>query len=207
VRTYPYLANPKRLKDFFNTIQNAGVPPKVTNRFLESVGFKSKNDRGLLTIARALGFVDSAGVPTDTWRRFRSRDAAKAVMAGALRATYTELFATYPDACRRDNEALRNFFSSHTSVGEGALRFMVGTFRALCELADFDAEVPADDGDDDSETFQPKPAVTPVRRGAVPPASPAGITMNINIQLAIPDTTNAETYEHFFAAMKKHILS
>jgi hypothetical protein len=33
------------------------------------------------------------------------------------------------------------------------------------------------------------------------------MTVNINIQLQIPATDKAETYDSFFAAMKKHLLS
>lgn len=35
----------------------------------------------------------------------------------------------------------------------------------------------------------------------------SNISLNINIQLTVPETTNEEVYEKFFAAMKKHLLS
>lgn len=33
------------------------------------------------------------------------------------------------------------------------------------------------------------------------------VAININIQLSVPETTNEEVYDKFFAAMKKHLLS
>ena len=33
------------------------------------------------------------------------------------------------------------------------------------------------------------------------------VVININIQLSVPETTNEEVYDKFFAAMKKHLLS
>ncbi len=34
-----------------------------------------------------------------------------------------------------------------------------------------------------------------------------GVTLNINIQLTVPDTTDEKVYDNFFAALKKHLLS
>lgn len=55
---YPYHVNPPNLKKFLEHIQGAGVPPKVTIQYIESVGFKSKNDRAILTVLKAIGFVE-----------------------------------------------------------------------------------------------------------------------------------------------------
>jgi hypothetical protein len=196
------------LKELLQKIQDVGVPNKVTTKYLESLGYRSKNDRAMLAVLRALNFIDASGIPTETWRKFRNRSTAKAVMATAIQSTYADLLTTYPDAYRRNNEALRNFFSSHTDVGEGGLRFMVGTFKSLVELADFAAtglSLPADseDGEDDVPL-----AHAPTER-AGREASKAGtaITVNINVQLQIPETDKAEIYDSFFAAMKKHLLT
>jgi hypothetical protein len=206
--TYPYTSNPGRVKELLQKIQDVGVPSKVTNKYLESLGYKSKNDRAMLSVLRALNFVDASGVPTETWRKFRNKGSAKGVMASAIRATYKDLFTTYPDAYRRDNEALRNFFSSHTDVGEGGLRYMVATFKSLTELADFGAE-PVDLSDDSDEKSDETPdgggEMKTVRRKGNGLGS--GVTMNINIQLQIPETDKPEVYENFFAAMKKHLLT
>lgn len=207
--TYPYVQNAARAKSLFQQLQDVGVPSKVTNNYLESLGYKSKNDRAFVGLLRNLSFIDTSGAPTETWRQYRNKAKAKAVMAGVLRTTYKDLFTTYPDAYRRDNEALRNFFSSHTSVGEGALRFMVATFKALSELADFGAMAAPEDelsDEENGEEDRGEPETKPLklsRKGA----GPAGVTVNINIQLQIPETEKADVYDSFFAAMKKHLLS
>lgn len=215
--TYAYASNPARVKQFFQTIQSVGVPPKLTTVFLESIGFKSKNDRAIIPIVRAVGFVDASGVPTDLWRNYRNKEQAKGVMAGGVRLGYPELFATFPDAQQRDNEVLRNFFSTHTSVGEGGLRFIVGTFKALTELGDFDTHWPGADRQDGNtsadggararaatESVQ-EPVAGTARPRVV--ASPSVVTVNINIQLHVPETDNAETYENLFAALKRHFTA
>jgi hypothetical protein len=204
--TYTYHVNPANLKKFLEHIQSAGVPSsKVTFQYISSVGFKSSNDRAILTVLKAIGFVDGSGLPTEVWRAYRNKSHAKKVLAAALRKSYTTLFTTYPDANRKDTEALRNFFSSHTSVGEGALGYMVRTFKQLADMADFESPAEALTEDEVEVDEQETGAAVVKRRVVI--GTPNGMTVNINIQLQIPATDKAETYDSFFAAMKKHLLS
>src|SRR6266699_1596494 len=110
-----YTPTPASITKFLDAIQGLGVPPKVTKQYLESIGFKSTNDRALVPVLKALGFVDTGNVPTDRWRNYRDTGKAKGVLAAAITEAYSSLFETYPDAYRRDNEALRNYFSTHSS--------------------------------------------------------------------------------------------
>jgi hypothetical protein len=205
---YPYHVNTANVKKFLEHIQSAGVPEKVTFKYVESVGFTSSNDRVLTAVLKFIGFISGSGVPTDVWRAYRNKSQSQRVLASALRKSYSTLFTTYPDANRKDNEALRNFFSSHTNVGEGALGYMVRTFKTLADMADFGA--PAEtvteietNGEEELEEGQGGSAV--VKRKLT--TGTAGMTVNINIQLQIPATDKAEIYDSFFAAMKKHLLS
>jgi len=206
---YPYHVNAANLPKFLEHVQSSGVPAKVTAQYASSVGFKSSNDRAIITVLKFIGFIDNSGVPSSVWKAYRNRTESKKVLAAALRKSYATLFGTYPDAQRKDNEALRNFFSSHTSVGEATLGYMVRTFKVLAEMADFESEggeieltendFPADD--------QGSAVTRIVRQRQQNNGGPAGMTVNINIQLQIPATENAAIYESFFAAMKKNLLS
>ena len=134
---YPYHVNTANVKRFLEHIPSAGVPDKVTARHLESVGFKSTNDRAIIGILKFIGFLSSSGNPTELWRAYRNKSQSQKVLAAALRKAYSTLFTTYPDANRKDNEALRNFFSSHTSVSESTMNLMVRTFKTMSDMADF----------------------------------------------------------------------
>jgi hypothetical protein len=152
-----------------------------------------------------IGFVDSSGIPTKLWQAYRNKSQSSKVLAAALRAAYKTLFATYPDANRKDNEALRNFFSSHTSVAENTVTLMVRTFKVMAEMGNFDSP------DEGAEVDEPEPeaeekggsGAAVVKRKVVT----NGMTVNVNIQLQIPATDKADVYDSFFAAMKKHLLS
>ena len=195
---FPYTPNPASVPKFLDHIQKAGVPQKVTQQYLNSVGFKSTNDRYLIAILKFIGFLDQSAVPTDSWKDYRNKQKGPVVLAASVRSGYTELFDTYPDAHRKDSEALRNFFSTHTSVAETTLGLIVRTFKAFADRADFEKEGGA--------SAIPTSVATP---GAATPSGNgggAGTTININIQLEIPATKDAEVYEKFFAALKKHLF-
>jgi hypothetical protein len=137
---YPYVLVPGKLKKFFEHIQNAGVPPKITIQYLTSVGYKSINDRAIIPVLKFINFLDTSGVPLERYTEFHNKKIAGMVMANSLKAAYKDLFDTYPDAYRKDDEALRNYFRTHTSAGDQVVKATVATFKALCELADFEAK-------------------------------------------------------------------
>lgn len=205
---FPYTPRPNSIPDFFNKIQTVGIPDKVTTRYLPSIGFKSSNDRYLVGIIKSLGFVDSSGVPTDLWKEYRNKEEGPIVIASAIRETYSDLFKIYPDAYQKDDEALRNFFVSNTSVGDKAVSFMVRTFKALCELADFDQEI------DTQEPDKPSIKVRTTEKPQDPPEEmqvksigKQGFTLNVNIQLTLPETKDDIVYDKIFESIKKHFLS
>ena len=188
---FPYTNNPASLKKFLEHVQAAGVPPKVTIQYLESVGFKSTNDRPILRVLKDLGFVSSSGEPTELWQRYRNKAQARSIMAEMLTATYDGLFSTYPDAYQKDNEALRNYFSTHSKVGEDTVTLIVRTFKALCEMSDFDApSAKADNAP--AKPAKEIPSSTSAKTMPLP--STSAMVVNLNIQLTLPATEDAEIY-------------
>jgi hypothetical protein len=199
----PYTPSPNNIKRFFKDIQSLGIPPKVDRTYLPTIGFKSSNDRYLIVVAKDLGFIDANGIPTQIWYDFRDKDKAPGVMASAIKIAYSDLFATYPDADKKDNKALQNYFASTSKVAVSVASYMVQTFKYLCEFADFKAVPVA------------KPATEPVKEPTTPTVekvieglpSAKGVTININIQLSLPATEDASIYDKLFEALKKHLFS
>ncbi len=200
----PYTPNPGAIPRFLAHIQSAGKPEQVTQKYLKSVGFKSGNDTYLIGIFKAIGFLDSQGVPTEVWVNYRDKHRGGAVLAGAIKRGYSELFKTYPDAYRKDNEALRNFFTTHNDkLGEATLQLVVSTFKKLCEGANFEQAV------DEAPQAAPRvvhvAAETPHLEVKTPRITETSV--NINIELHLPATEDASIYDKLFAALKKHLLS
>jgi hypothetical protein len=202
---FPYAQNAASLKKFLTVhIPSAGVPPKVTHQYLEAVGFKSSNDRSIIRVLRAIGLVEESGVPTASWQQMRDRNRAGTVMAKAVSLAYAPLFATFPNAQDKDPESLKGWFSANTKHGQSALRLIVSTFKALCDVADFGPQTEGAAVPSNVSELR-----TPVGVPAAVASSSAMVipSININIQLHLPATDDSAVWESLFASMKKHLLS
>ena len=191
-----------KIKEYLDKIQEVSVPDKITYKWLESLGFKSKNDRPILKILRAMNFVDSSKVPAERWQRFKNPQIAPLVLAEGIRDAYSDLFQTYEDAYRKDREALYAYFSTKTGKAKSTVNLMVSTFTALCELANFEEKVPEFKPKAPSEVqVVPLPeAVRPLREERIP-------EIHINVQLHLPPTNDVSVYDNLFKSLKKHLLS
>src|SRR5258708_29964278 len=199
-----YTPTPAAIPRFLEEIQTLGVPPKVTMQYLESIGFKSTNDRPIIGVLKVLGFVDVNGVHTDRGGNYRDKGKAKGVLAAAITEAYSNLFEIYPDAYRRDNEAHRNYFSTHSSnLNEATLQLVVRTFKALCGSADLASPAAAEEVLEQT-TSKDRIEVSKIKSQQ---SDGGALTININIQLQLPATDDASVYEKLFEAMNKTILA
>jgi len=200
---FPYTQSPGNIKKLFNEIQSAGKPEKVQQTWLEMHGLKSKNDRRLVPLIKFLGFADDGGKPNDDiWLEYKHKEKSRALMAQQVRTAYSDLFSVYPDANRKDDEALRNYFSSKTGLASNVVGFTVSTFKSLCELAEFEF-VPPDMSRKRSPREEKGDSGVRTRSG-----SDAGsLTVNVNIQLQIAATDDASIYDKFFESLYKNVLA
>lgn len=199
---FAYTFNTGSLKKFFPMIQTIGKPNKVDFPWVSGLGFSAQNDRNILNVLRFLGFVDNAGVPTELWNKYRNKTQSRIVMAQAIREAYASLFASYPDAYRKDVEALRAFFDKRTNAGDSVIPAMARTFTALITLANFESEntSPASG----LASVGAESILTSVTKQTSPEDS---IILNVNIQLQLPATEDISIYDKLFASLKKHLLS
>jgi hypothetical protein len=201
--TFAYTTVPGKVTPLLNKIREVGVPTKATYDWLKSIGFSSSNDRTLLAVLRQVGLIDADGAPSKRWKAFRGKDGPQ-VLADAIRTGYAELFATYPQADTKPDEDLDAFFKTHTNAGQQAIDKTVATFKALAKVADFSIAAGAAPTADEGTV----PEVQgPTIRSAPPVTHPQGVTININVQLVLPESTDEDVYRKFFAAMREHLIS
>jgi len=203
VATFAYTTVPGKVGPLLKKIREVGVPDKATHDWLKSIGFTSSNDRSLLVVLKQAGLIDSAGVPTKRWKDFRGKDGPR-TLADAIRTGYAELFATYPDAETKSTSNLDAFFKTHTDAGQQAIDKTVRTFKALTEAADFSVAAGAAPTTDASTAPEVQGPIiqTSAMSGQAQP-----VTVNINVQLVLPESTDEDVYRKFFAAMREHLIS
>lgn len=198
---YPYVYNSGTLKKYLEMIPDAGTPPKITQPYLEAAGFKSKNDRAIISVLKFIGFLGGDGTTTQDYALLRDKTQSGAVMASHLRTAYSELFGMFPDAYNKSNDALRNFFATKTTAGGAALGLIVATFKTLCESADFGAPTPVL-----PQVKEPSEGQPVSRDLKLPPITETGVTINLNIQLQLPPTEDSSIYDKIFESLKKHLI-
>lgn len=196
-----YTTVPGKIKTLLTKIRGAGVPSKVTQKWLKGIGFTSSNDGTLIPVLRVAGLIDGHGVPTPKWSEYRT-SRHRAVLGEGIKSGYSELFAVYPDANKRSNAELENVFASSSSVGKQAISKTVSTFKTLVDEADFedDAE-PQDPGHHTAVKRQPAPAA-PAQPQRHNPASPS---LHIDIQVHISSDASLEQIDKVFSSMAKHL--
>jgi len=197
----PYTLNTGKIPEIFRLISQTGVPNEATRNWLETLGFTSSADRSLLKILRYIQFIDDQSKPTEYWTDYRVPSKSQYIMAMAVKEGYKELFNIYPDAYRKDKEALYAFFATKTSVSEKTITYMIRTFESLVELSDFEAiqdEILLDrekgrKGKEIQEQIE-----TIIKSKSMMP--------NINITINLPATDDIKIYENIMKSIKKYLI-
>jgi Family of unknown function (DUF5343) len=203
---FVYSTVPGKIKPLLEKIRQVGVPQKATVQWLKTIGYTSSNDASLIGVLKAVELIDANGVPTPVWSNYRGTH-HKQVLAEAIRKGYSELFAVYPDAWQRANSDLEHVFSTSSNAGKQVIAKTVGTFKAVCELADFGAS-----DDQPTPTMHAGPMHSPLTQAPVPGASRGTITGNnaapsvhIDVQIHISPEASTDQIDQIFRSMAKHL--
>ncbi len=195
--------NTGTLTKFIQGIPQRGIPPKITIEHLTSLGFKSTNDRSVVTVLKFVGLGESDGRPSEPYKQMRNREIGGKVLASLIRKSYADLFTVYPDAQTKDVNALQNYFASKTDVGAASLKNIVKTFHALCSCADFSGQgtpvlVPV------TEHVEPHGKILPGSHQPQRHLSKAEV--HFDIQIHLPGDQKPEVYESIFKHLGKYVL-
>ena len=200
-----YLLAAKSLPGILNAIQDAGVPPRFTNEFLKSLGFTSSNDRAVIGVLKALGFVDQSGVPNERYRRYRNKGEAPHVLAEAIRDAYADIFLAHEHAETLSADRIKGILATKTDKGESVIEKMASTFRALVGIAKWDKETK---GPPEPEALDPPAVIV-----GAPPVEDTGQRLttgtpafHYNIQIHLPVTKDISVYNAIFRSLKEHLL-
>jgi hypothetical protein len=201
-----YVVAVGNISRFLDAIQTAGVPPRVTFEFIKTLGFKSSNDRSLIRLAKAIGFLDENGVPTSAYREYRDPNRGPKVLAEALRKAYEDLFLANTKANELSVDKLKGIIATKTSKGDRVITEVARTFNSLAKKADFSADV-----DDVAEVAEPSGAIgsnaneTPISV-TFPRSKNSPASFHYNIQIHLPTTTDITVYNAIFKSLRDNLL-
>jgi len=205
---FPYSPLPNNLRKLLVKIPTMGTPPKATQMWLAGVGFSGGNNKRNLAVMRQVKIISTSGEPTDLWAALRAGDKAK--FAAGMRSHYAGLFSTYPDAHRKDDEALLAYVRSNTDYAATVQKLAVRTFKVLCEFGDFDSDLDPDEVEEkekeaEDETQQGRNDGKRKGRRRATVNGGGGVGLTVNIQIQLPPSSDGEVYDKVFEAMGRHL--
>jgi hypothetical protein len=200
---YNYTTKNGTLKLFLQRLKSKElvVPVKVTQKYLESINFKSSHDRTILRVLRSINFIDNSGVPTQSFKDFRTEKSSE-IMTKEVLKTYADLFKTYAKPYEKSRSELEDYFAKGTTVSGQTLGLYVDTFKTLCEFANFGVELQKGEVllDEDNKGKKATDGRLVSRQLL------QGLAINMNIQITLPVTDDAKVYENIFKAIRENLF-
>jgi hypothetical protein len=200
-----YLVTTKNLEAFLNALRSAKAPERFTNKFLTQLDFNSSNDRLFIGVLKALGIIDESGTPTQRYYQFLDQTQSGRVLADALREAYEDLFAVNTKANGMTVDEIKNKLKTLTlgQKSENVIGYMANTFKALADLADWEA---------------PAAAAPPIQVSTITPEKPSksvlkppvltgkDFELHYDIQIHLPESRDPSVYDAIFQALKTHLM-
>jgi Family of unknown function (DUF5343) len=206
-----YLFQVKNLPQILKAIREAQAPDRFTYSFLEALGFKSTNDRGIIGVLKALGFIDESGTPKQPYFDYLDDERHEEVLAEGIRRAYADLFKLNNKADEKDTPWVKNKLKTLTqgAKGDAVLTKMAATFTALCKEADFTTPTVRTKEETaatttSSEETRSRKAEDQEPKGIVRRVGPVGLSYNINIEL--PAVRDQLVYDAIFKALRDNLL-
>lgn len=208
-----YLITTKNLESFFNSLITAKAPDAFTQKFLESLEFKSTNDRLYIGLLKGIGFLDANAVPTERYFKFLDQSQSKQVLAEAIKEAYGDLFAVKTKANELSQQEVKNKFRTLTQgkISDKVLHLMANTFKALVDYAEWDTtkkdEKKEKAGEQKAETIDKE--LPPVQEEADEGGMGGKLNtaqLHYNIQIHLPESRDQAVYDALFKSLKKHLF-
>jgi len=202
------------IASYFDAMLNASAPERFSYKFLEGLGFKSKNDRLFIGILKDLNFLNSDGAPQDRYYQFLDKSKSAHILAEAVKETFSDLFAVNTSAHTLSNDEA---FNKLRTLYRGAkkdtvIKMIARTFVGLCEYSDFtkgddapgESEKKAVESDDPPKNSQNIPTgndKTTGHHGVMPNMN----SLQYHINIVLPDTRDQAVFDAIFKSLRDHL--
>lgn len=208
----PYVLATGVLTNVLKKITEAQQPPRFTQDFLSTkLGFESGSARPVIPFLKKIGFLSSDGTPTSLYSRYRNPNERGKAAAEGLRAGFREIFERNEYAQNLTRDKFKNLVIEITGLEDSdqVVRAIVGSFFALRDVADFDAQ---------STPAQTQAVVLTPQENATSNAEESdqrsrhrhrervGLNLSYTINLNLPETRDIDVFNAIFKSLKEHML-
>lgn len=206
-----YLTTFKNTGDILQAIQSAQAPPRFTQKFLEGLGFPSTNDRTMINVLKALGFLDDSGVPTNRYHQYLDQTQSAIVLAQGIRDAYADLFRVNINAHSMNATEVKNKMKtlSEGQFTDRVLTQMAGTFTTLVKHGDFNntsGGAGGAGGDDQQEKDDPdENAQDDRQRDRLRGGKTRIGDLVYSVNIVLPESRDPAVYDALFKALREHL--
>ena len=210
-----YLITTKNLEKFFNSLITAKAPDAFTQKFIESLEFKSTNDRLYIGLLKGLGFLDDNAVPTERYYKFLDQSQSKQVMADAIREAYGDLFAVNTKANELSQQEVKNKLRTLTQgkISDKVLHLMANTFKSLVDYGEWSISTKKVDEKKEKNSTKKQDAIVKEALPSEEESEEESIggklnksQLHYNIQIHLPESRDPAVYDVLFKSLKKHLF-
>jgi hypothetical protein len=213
---YLYVTALGKFKEFMKTtLHEKKTPPKVDEAWLASVGYTDKqNDRRFIPILKELGFISDDGTPTEVYSEYRDKDKSKETMSKALQVAYPDLFSTYEDPFTENEDHITNLIKTKKNYSQPTAILAIRTFKALAAASGIIADTESSTQKRSSRRVEKPKLISKQNSGKseesrkdseTKPIDIDPLSIVINIQLVLPNTSDKEVYSNLFSELRKFI--
>jgi hypothetical protein len=203
-----YLNQVKNLSQILQAIRQAQPPERFSHKFLAGLDFKSTNDRGIIGVLKAFGFIDESGTPKQPYFDYLDDEQHKVVLAEGIRQAYADLFKLNNKANEKDSAWVKNKLKTLTqgSKSEPVLTKMTATFIALCKEADFTSPANAPKEVKVEAPLETPPAAQPLQEKPQGNPKQHQFALAYNIHIELPAVRDQAVYDAIFKSLRENLL-
>jgi hypothetical protein len=198
VAQVPFTTKAGDIIKLFQKLPAAGLPKgKVDAVSIKKMGFTTSSSASLQDILLKLGFVDEKEGASAIWAGYISSDDRGMILASAIKKAYSGLFKEMMCPYLGDDKALLEYFKAHVNASPRELEYCLETFRAICEMADFQDSL--------NDYVESVPSVEKLVNDLLPSVK-VDPKLQMNIQIHIDANTPDEKIDTIFKSMRKYLL-
>jgi hypothetical protein len=199
----PYMNAYGNITKALERIKTGQTPPRFTQDFLETkLNLKGGSARPVIPFLKRTGFLGADGTPTELYKRFRGTTAQSgAAAAEALKTGYAPLYEVNEYVHDVNDADLKGIIVQVTGAepASSTVQAIIGSFKALRAVADFDApveeEAPADE-------IQLGPKSREGGASGIGGSLKLGYTINLNL----PATSDVAVFNAIFKSLRENLL-
>jgi hypothetical protein len=203
----PYMTVPGTLVRILEKIKAAGTPTNFNGDFLEkTLGFKGGNYKTFIPWAKKIGLINSDGVPSQLYKKFRNPSSSKASLGEALKKGYAEIFAKDEACYKLDKNKLKGLVMEATGEPHDSkvLELMVNSFWNAKTLAEFNGLT--NDVPEEEEGSEIDEGSNDVSKGKNLSTKKINLGLNYTINLVLPKTDDPAIYNAIFKSLRENLL-